>query len=181
MSSIWLIPLIAAIFGAYVRGQIDGHDKLMNPATLTWLESLAGAPSVVQGLMAEGEITRRLGEVHDRFDALLCPTMAIPAYRAGVDYCTEPVLLDGVEYDGMREICLSEVFNPAGRCPVITLPAGRDASELPSSTSWGREPSITVADTLGTLIPPTTTLSSVTRQTGIVAAAVFAKLLLPRR
>jgi Asp-tRNA(Asn)/Glu-tRNA(Gln) amidotransferase A subunit family amidase len=121
----------AAIFGAYVRAQIDGHDKLMNPATLTWLESLAGAPSVVQGLMAEGEITRRLGELHDRFDALLCPTMAIPAYRAGVDYCTEPVVLDGVEYDGMREICLSEVFNPAGRCPVITLPAGRDVSDVP--------------------------------------------------
>ena len=121
----------AAIFAAYVAGVIEGQSDRVNPYTRTWLATLEDAPSVLQGLIAEGEITRRLGDVHDRFDALLCPTMAIAAYRAGVDYCTEPVVIDGVSYDGMREICLSEVFNPAGRCPVITLPTGRDPAGVP--------------------------------------------------
>jgi Asp-tRNA(Asn)/Glu-tRNA(Gln) amidotransferase A subunit family amidase len=121
----------AAIFGAYVAEAIKGQEELATSYTRTWLASLEGAPSFLEGLNAEGEITRRLGDVHDRFDALLCPTMAIPAYRAGVDYCSEPVVIDGEEYDGMREVCLSEVFNPAGRCPVITLPAGHDSTNIP--------------------------------------------------
>ncbi|MBW2273398.1 MAG: amidase [Deltaproteobacteria bacterium] len=121
----------AAIFAAYVAEMIEGKEDLANPYTRTWLASLDDAPTLLQGLAAEGEITRRLGDTLDRFDALLCPTMAIPAYRAGVDYCAEPVVIDGVNYDGMREVCLSEVFNPAGRCPVITLPAGRDPAGVP--------------------------------------------------
>jgi Asp-tRNA(Asn)/Glu-tRNA(Gln) amidotransferase A subunit family amidase len=121
----------AAIFGAWVADTIRGREALACPETRHWLASLDGAPSVLEGLNAEGEITGRIGQVLDRFDALLCPTMAIPAYRAGVDYCSEPVLLDGVEYDGMRDICLSEVFNPAGRCPVMTVPAGRDVTGIP--------------------------------------------------
>jgi Asp-tRNA(Asn)/Glu-tRNA(Gln) amidotransferase A subunit family amidase len=121
----------AAIFAAYVAATIEGREDRANAYTRTWLASLEDPPSFLQGLNAEGEITRRLGEVHDRFDALLCPTLAIPAYPAGVDACSEPVVIDGVDYDGMREICLSEVFNPAGRCPVITLPTGRDPAGVP--------------------------------------------------
>jgi Asp-tRNA(Asn)/Glu-tRNA(Gln) amidotransferase A subunit family amidase len=121
----------AAIFAASVAKMIDGQEDRVNAYTRTWLASLEHPPSFLEGLMAEGEITRRLGEVHDRFDALVCPTLAISAYPAGVDCCTEPVVIDGVEYDGMREICLSEVFNPAGRCPVITLPAARDPAGVP--------------------------------------------------
>jgi aspartyl-tRNA(Asn)/glutamyl-tRNA(Gln) amidotransferase subunit A len=121
----------AAIFAAYVADTIEGREDRANAYTRTWLASLADPPSFLEGLKAEGEITRRLGEVHDRYDALICPTLAIPAYPVGVDACSEPVVIDGVDYDGMREICLSEVFNPAGRCPVITLPAGRDPAGVP--------------------------------------------------
>jgi aspartyl-tRNA(Asn)/glutamyl-tRNA(Gln) amidotransferase subunit A len=121
----------AAIFGAYVADAIEGQEELACSYTRSWLESLENAPTVLEGLNAEGEITRRLGEVFDRFDVLLCPTMAIPAYPAGFDACSEPVVIDGASYDGMREVCLSEVFNPAGRCPVITLPAGHDAQGVP--------------------------------------------------
>jgi len=121
----------AAIFGAYIAGVIEGREDRACAYTRSWLASLEDPPSFFEGLEAEGEITRRLGEIHDRFDALLCPTLAIAAYPAGADACTEPVVIDGVDYDGMREICLSEVFNPAGRCPVITLPAGRDPAGVP--------------------------------------------------
>jgi aspartyl-tRNA(Asn)/glutamyl-tRNA(Gln) amidotransferase subunit A len=121
----------AAIFGAYVADAIGGQEELACSYTRSWLASLEDAPSFLEGLNAEGEITRRLGDVFDRFDLLLCPTMAIPAYRAGVDACSEPVVIAGEEYDGMRDICLSEVFNPAGRCPVITLPAGHDSNGVP--------------------------------------------------
>jgi Asp-tRNA(Asn)/Glu-tRNA(Gln) amidotransferase A subunit family amidase len=121
----------AAIFGASISEMIAGREAEANPDTLHWLASLEGAPSYLQGLKAEAEIAGRLAEVFDRFDALVCPTLAIPAYRAGVDYCTEPVVIDGTHYDGMRDICLSEVFNPLGRCPVITLPVGRDSVGVP--------------------------------------------------
>jgi aspartyl-tRNA(Asn)/glutamyl-tRNA(Gln) amidotransferase subunit A len=121
----------AAIFAAYVAETIAGREDRANAYTRAWLASLEDPPSFLEGLKAEGEITRRLGAVHDRFDALVCPTLSIPAYPAGFDACSEPIVIDGVEYDGMREICLSEVFNPAGRCPVITLPAGSDPVGVP--------------------------------------------------
>ena len=76
-------------------------------------------------------IATRLGAVLADYDALLVPAMAIPALAAGVDYTEEPIAIDGVPYDAMRNVCLTEVFNPAGRCPVLTVPAGRDLEGVP--------------------------------------------------
>ena len=113
-----------AVFAAATAGVVRGREELACPSTLAWLASLEGAPSVLEGLEAEGVITGRIGDVLERFDVLLCPTLSIPAYPADVDWVAQPIVIDGTPYDGMREVCLSEVFNPAGRCPVITVPSG---------------------------------------------------------
>ncbi len=41
------------------------------------------------------------------------------------------MIVDGNPYDSFHDICLTEVFNPAGRCPVLTIPAGRDEHNVP--------------------------------------------------
>jgi len=79
----------------------------------------------------EGEITARIGAVHERYDVLLCPAMGIPALQAGVDYSNVLVEIDGKGWEPMHDLCLTEVFNPAGRCPVVTVPAGRDGHGVP--------------------------------------------------
>lgn len=121
----------AAVFAAAIRETIAGREDETCAYTRAWVASLEDAPPTLAGLEAEGEIHARLAAVHGRYDALLCPAMAIPAFRAGVDHTVEPLVVDGVAYDAMREICLTEVFNAASRCPVVTVPAGRDADGVP--------------------------------------------------
>ncbi len=121
----------AAFFAAYARETIAGREDEAASYTRNWIASLEGAPSPLAGLEAEGVLATRIGAVLADHDALLTPAMAIPALEAGVDYTEQPVLIDGVSYDAMRNVCLTEVFNPAGRCPVLTVPAGRDSLGLP--------------------------------------------------
>lgn len=121
----------AAFFAAYVRKLISNRHSDATPYALAWLRSLDGAPSPLEGLEAEAVITTRIGALLAVHDALLCPAMAIPALDAGIDYTQQPVVSNGASHDAMHDICLTEVFNPAGRCPVLTVPAGRGMDGVP--------------------------------------------------
>jgi len=121
----------AAFFATGVRNTIKGREHDTATYTRAWLASLEEAPSPYDGLVAEGEIGLRVNAVFENYDVLLCPAMAIPALQAGVDYTEYPVVIDGKQYDALHDICLTEVFNPMGRCPVITVPAGRDEHGVP--------------------------------------------------
>ena len=55
----------------------------------------------------------------------------MPAFAAGVDYTQQPFVLDGVERDSFHDLHLTEVFNIAGRCPVLSVPAGRSSDGVP--------------------------------------------------
>lgn len=121
----------ALVFAASARAAIAGREQDVNAYTLNWLASLDNAPTPLEGLEAEAAIIERVNGVLDRYDALLCPTSSIPALTAGVDYTEVPVVIGGVEYDAMHEIFLTEVFNATGRCPVVSVPIGRDDSGVP--------------------------------------------------
>ncbi len=119
------------LFAAAARQAIAGRESEATSYTRNWLASLERPPSPMQGLEAEGAIIERVNDTLERFDVLLCPTASIPALRAGVDYTEVPVTIDGVDYDPMREIFLTEVFNATGRCPVVNVPIGRDEVGVP--------------------------------------------------
>ena len=121
----------AAIFAAAIEQTIEGREDQVNPYTTDWIRSLDGAPGFLEGLVAEGVIGERLGAVLETYDALLCPAMAVPALDAGVDYSQVPFLVDGSRHDPMHDLCLTEVFNAASRCPVVCVPAGRDPAGVP--------------------------------------------------
>ena len=97
----------------------------VNPYTRSWLASMESPPDPLDGLAAEAEVMPRVGAVLERFDALLCPVSAIPAFAAGVDHTVEPFVLDGVELDTFHDVCPAEIFNITSRCPVLSVPAGR--------------------------------------------------------
>jgi Asp-tRNA(Asn)/Glu-tRNA(Gln) amidotransferase A subunit family amidase len=121
----------AAVFAASVRETIAGREDETCHYTRWWVDSLAGAPPPLEGLAAEGEIQERLAGAFEAHDVLLCPAMAIPAFRAGVDHTVEPLMIGGRAVDTFREVCLTEVFNAAARHPVVTVPAGRDPQGVP--------------------------------------------------
>jgi aspartyl-tRNA(Asn)/glutamyl-tRNA(Gln) amidotransferase subunit A len=77
----------------------------------------------VKGLELEGRIYQPLGEILDRFDALICPTFAVPALPAEYD---SPDVLDTL---------MTVPFNIASRCPVISIPSGRSREGVPTGLS----------------------------------------------
>jgi aspartyl-tRNA(Asn)/glutamyl-tRNA(Gln) amidotransferase subunit A len=119
-------------FGAWIAGVAAERAEEMNRYTLAWAASLERGPSALEGLELEAEIGARVGEALEGLDALLCPTLALPAFAAGADYLDEPLVLDGRAYDPMHDVALTEVFNVAGRCPVLAVPSGRDVDGVPT-------------------------------------------------
>ena len=116
----------AAAFGSIAQTVIAGHEELLSSYTARWLGSLQQARGFADGLEAEGQIQERLSTVFEAYDAFICPAIGVPALEAGVDYTEVPLVVDGQSYDAMREVCPTEIFNVASRCPVLCVPAGRD-------------------------------------------------------
>jgi aspartyl-tRNA(Asn)/glutamyl-tRNA(Gln) amidotransferase subunit A len=124
----------APLFAASLRIQIKGVEDQVNPYVLAWLDELADEQtptSTFEGREIEAAISERLDRVLDEYDALLCPAMAMPAFPAGVDYTQETFFLDEVERDSFNDLHLTEAFNITGRCPVLSIPAGRSSDGVP--------------------------------------------------
>ncbi|RVX39094.1 aspartyl-tRNA(Asn)/glutamyl-tRNA(Gln) amidotransferase subunit A [Nonomuraea polychroma] len=84
------------------------------------------------GLEMEAAIYRPIGELLDRYDALICPTTGAPGLRAGKEYVDTKLTVNGVELDHYMEYSLTTVFNIASRCPVLNVPSGRASNGVPT-------------------------------------------------
>jgi aspartyl-tRNA(Asn)/glutamyl-tRNA(Gln) amidotransferase subunit A len=89
----------------------------------------------VEGLELEAAIYRPLGELLERFDALVCPTYAIPAHAADFDWSSEFETINGVPHEDWAEILMTVPFNIASRCPVVSVPSGRSRDGVPTGLS----------------------------------------------
>lgn len=119
-------------FAADVAGDLRGHEDLVCPYTLKWVELVgSGTDTVLDGRRIESEICRRVDAVLDDYDVLLTASMAVPALAAGVDYTLESWRIGDTKYDTFHDLGLTEVFNVANRCPVLTVPAGRSGDGVP--------------------------------------------------
>lgn len=93
------------------------------PYTRAFIEAASSAGSFAEGLAAETGFYRPLGAVLDRYDALVCPTIAntgMPADAA----CT-----DSAEVFSQL---MTLPFNVVGRVPVLAVPSGRAANGVPT-------------------------------------------------
>lgn len=121
-----------AVFAAEVAADVRGHEDDVNAYTLNWLHLVQqSSETFLEGRRIEVEICRRIDSILSTYDILLTAAVAVPAFRAGVDYTTEPYEIDGVAYETFHDLCLTEVFNVTNRCPVLTVPAGRSSDGVP--------------------------------------------------
>jgi aspartyl-tRNA(Asn)/glutamyl-tRNA(Gln) amidotransferase subunit A len=124
------------IFGPSVQEIFDQHgDQLTSYARRFILEG-AEIPKedFVKGLALEARIYAPLGELLEDFDALICPTFAVPALAAEYDSG------DALEINGRRvtdwlDVLMTVPFNIASRCPVISVPSGRSRDGVPTGLS----------------------------------------------
>jgi aspartyl-tRNA(Asn)/glutamyl-tRNA(Gln) amidotransferase subunit A len=88
----------------------------------------------VAGLELEARIYAPLGALLEEFDALVCPTFAIPALPAEYDVDHE-LSVNGVPCSSWMDVLMTLPFNIASRCPVLSVPSGRSRDGVPTGLS----------------------------------------------
>jgi Asp-tRNA(Asn)/Glu-tRNA(Gln) amidotransferase A subunit family amidase len=124
-----------SIWGPALAHELGDREDLAMPYTRDLLRRCRAAREgggYYEGLLLQSRVLEALGRVHERFDALLCPTLALPALEAGEDYVERFPVVDGRELSHYFEMLLTIPFNIAGRCPVLSLPSGLSSDGVPT-------------------------------------------------
>lgn len=124
-----------AIFGAIIGTAIEEHRDLVMPYSIDIAERSREALEEMgffQGLELEARIYAELGELLERYDLLICPTVATRGLVAGDDYVERRLEVGGVELDSYFDAVLTPPFNIASRCPVLAVPSGAAANGVPT-------------------------------------------------
>lgn len=124
----------ATQYGAYLPATLDEHRDLLSDYVIHALEhqqdSITGEEAR-EGLRLEAELQIALAEVMNGFNAMLAPTLSMPALDAGVSYVTERIDLHG-ERLTRREHVMALPFNICSRAPVMSVPSGFAATGVPT-------------------------------------------------
>jgi aspartyl-tRNA(Asn)/glutamyl-tRNA(Gln) amidotransferase subunit A len=124
------------IFGPSIRDIYAAHEaELTSYARRFTAESdTISKDDFVAGLALEAAIYSPLGALLDEYDALLCPTFAVPALPAEYD-TDQPVLVNGEPAEDWLDVLMTLPFNIASRCPVLSVPSGRSRDGVPTGLS----------------------------------------------
>jgi aspartyl-tRNA(Asn)/glutamyl-tRNA(Gln) amidotransferase subunit A len=124
------------IFGPSVREIYSAHAADLTSYARRFVAESdeIGKDDLVAGLALEAGIYAPLGRLLDDFDALICPTFAVPALPAEYD-TDQPVLVNGAPRDDWLDVLMTLPFNIASRCPVMSVPSGRSRDGVPTGLS----------------------------------------------
>jgi aspartyl-tRNA(Asn)/glutamyl-tRNA(Gln) amidotransferase subunit A len=122
------------ILGPAMAKATAGHEGQLAAYTRRFMEdaaAAAGRNTFLEGLEAEHRMQSELAEAMEGFDALLCPTSAVPQLDAEGDY------LDGITLGEKHlghywQAHMTSPFNIANRCPVLAVPSGASAEGVPT-------------------------------------------------
>lgn len=124
------------IFGSSIRSLYEQHAAELTSYARHFA---AEADTIVKddflrGLELEAGIYAPLGALLEDYDALLCPTFAIPALPAHYDV-TDELAVNGVPCANWMDVMMTLPFNIASRCPVLSVPSGRSGDGVPTGLS----------------------------------------------
>lgn len=125
-----------AIMGAGINQIVAEHGDLVSDYVRFFAEEFGpvGPGDVIAGLEIEGELYAEFGPVMERYDLLICPTIALPALAAGESYLAAGPVIDGVPGDVYGHL-MTFAFNILSRCPVIGVPSGFSRDGVPTGLS----------------------------------------------
>jgi aspartyl-tRNA(Asn)/glutamyl-tRNA(Gln) amidotransferase subunit A len=124
------------IFGASIGEVYDPSSDAFTSYVTELVKDSASVTKddLVAGLALEGAIYQPLGEVLDAYDALVCPTFAVPALPAEWGPGA-PVTSAGRNPEDWLDVMMTLPFNIASRCPVMSVPSGRSRDGVPTGLS----------------------------------------------
>jgi aspartyl-tRNA(Asn)/glutamyl-tRNA(Gln) amidotransferase subunit A len=124
------------IFGSSIRELYEQRgDELTSYARRFAAEAAdVGKDQFLVGLELESRIYAPLGALLEEFDALICPTMAVPALPAEYDVGDE-ITINGLPTQNWMDVMMTLPFNIASRCPVVSVPSGLSRDGVPTGLS----------------------------------------------
>ena len=122
----------ATIFGPSVAALVAEHRDIMTSYAIGFAEAMVldGPGAYLEGLEIEGVITGAIGTLLERFDALICPTLTIPALHVDAAW-TGRKSETGIGLQSFDH-AMTIPFNIASRCPVLNVPSGFAATGVPT-------------------------------------------------
>ena len=132
-----LISLAAhfsTVFGAVVGEIAAEHREQLSAYTAAFADTMAEARKLfgyVDGLRVETRLQRELAEAMGPYDALICPTTAVPGLPAGDDLLGR-LVVDGEDHGEPLWAAMTLPFNISNRCPVLNVPSGMSSWGLPT-------------------------------------------------
>ncbi|MDI3422846.1 amidase [Streptomyces luteolus] len=121
-------------FGAVVSEIEAKHRDRMSAYSAAFADTMAEARArftYVDGLRVETRLQRELAEAMGPFDALICPTTAVPGMPAGDDLLGR-LVVDGEDHGEPLWAAMTIPFNINNRCPVLNVPSGQSSWGLPT-------------------------------------------------
>jgi Asp-tRNA(Asn)/Glu-tRNA(Gln) amidotransferase A subunit family amidase len=121
------------IFGASMKEIHDAHADQLTPYVkrLVADSERVSKDDFYTGLGLEAAIYAPLGNLLEEYDALICPTFAVPALPAEYD-TGDPVEVNGKPVERWLHVLMTLPFNIASRCPVLNVPSGLSRSGVPT-------------------------------------------------
>jgi Asp-tRNA(Asn)/Glu-tRNA(Gln) amidotransferase A subunit family amidase len=122
-------------FGDYVAMIAREHGELLTDYALRFVEWSAEAASggtFLEKHELEGRLYLPLGELFERYDALICATCGTRGLAAGDSYADHGLEVGGAEVDFYFDAILTPVFNLFSRCPVLAVPSGFADNGVPT-------------------------------------------------
>jgi Asp-tRNA(Asn)/Glu-tRNA(Gln) amidotransferase A subunit family amidase len=124
------------IFGPSMIELYEQHGDELTSYARHFVEEAAriSKDDMLAGLEVEGRIYAPLGALLEDYDALICPTFAVPALPAAYDVGDE-ITVNGQAAGNWMDVMMTLPFNIASRCPVLSIPSGRSRDGVPTGLS----------------------------------------------
>ncbi|MBT5433214.1 MAG: amidase [Rhodospirillaceae bacterium] len=125
---------LSHIFGAALGPMLRSHRHELTDY-VAFLADQARSSTALDFIEAQrmvGVMYDTLGPMLQKYEALICPTTAIPAVAA--DHCpvNGHVEIDGVTVDPGFDWVMTWPFNLMGHCPVLSVPSGTGKNGVPT-------------------------------------------------
>ena len=123
------------IFGAYMGTYLEDHADKMTNYVRRWAEEAqkSTAAEFLHSLEVANEMYATVGPLLEKYQALVCPTNALPAVHADFDHSQDTLMINGKNVNPVLGWPMTTPFNSLSRCPVLTVPTGRASNGVPTS------------------------------------------------
>lgn len=96
------------------------------------LAGQADVDAIARSWDVQHAMYQTIGGLLERFDVLVCPTLAVGGVRADHDPLARDFKVDGRIVDAEYGWVLTHPFNMLHNCPVMSVPSGRDRHGIPT-------------------------------------------------